>query len=223
MEALAGEAPGRRLRFGSPEDGADAFVEGGVLHLRRPDTGSLEPLIREDELPLLGRHHTRNALAAALAAAAAGAPTEAVREGLRTVRPLPHRLEPVTERGGVLWVNDSKATNVAAARSALASLDRPVVLLAGGKDKGESFADLIPQHAHVRAVLAFGEAGPRIAREVPGAEWVQGDLRAVVARAAALARPGDVVLLAPACSSFDMFANYEERGRCFRELVGDVA
>jgi UDP-N-acetylmuramoylalanine--D-glutamate ligase len=221
VEALAGDAPGRRVYFGEEETpGAHAFVRDGVLTLRRD--GALEPLVERAELPLLGRHNVRNALAASLTARMAGASREALAAGLRSARALPHRMEPVVEKGGVLWVNDSKATNVAAARSALESLDRPIVLLLGGKDKGEPFTDLLPAMGGVRAVLAFGAAGERAERELRGSapvERVEGAFEEVVARAAALGRPGDVVLLSPACSSFDMFDNYEHRGRRFAELA----
>jgi len=119
----------------------------------------------------------------------------------------------------VLWVNDSKATNVAATRSALLSLDRPVVLLVGGKDKGEDFSRLVPDRAVVRSILAYGAAASRIVSEVPGSDLVPGALESVVGRAAAVAQAGDVVLLSPACSSFDMFESYEERGRLFATLA----
>jgi UDP-N-acetylmuramoylalanine--D-glutamate ligase len=129
--------------------------------------------------------------------------------------------------GGVLWVDDSKATNVAATRSALASLDRPVVLLVGGTDKGEDFAPLRPSLGGVRRVLAYGEAAGRLARELEGGPApiarVGGRLDQLVAEAARVARPGDVVLLSPACSSFDMFESYRERGERFQALVRERA
>jgi len=230
VAALAGDAPGRRVYFGGagpqgagPE--SSAFERDGSLVLRTE--GEDEVLIGVEELPLLGHHNRKNALAAALTARLAGAAPAGISTGLRTIRPLPHRLEPVAERGGVLWVNDSKATNVAATRSALESVDRPVVLLLGGKDKGESFARLAPVLlGRARVVVAFGATGPRAARELGDAvrvELVEGDLAAVVSTAARLALPGDVVLLSPACSSFDMFESYEHRGRLFSELAREVA
>jgi UDP-N-acetylmuramoylalanine--D-glutamate ligase len=152
---------------------------------------------------------------------------EGIAQGLRSANPLPHRLEPVAESRGVLWVNDSKATNVAATRSALASLDRPVVILLGGKDKGEDFRVLGPAlRGRVRHAIAYGAAGPRIAEELGGVvplELAGSDFPEVVARAASLAEEGDVVLLSPACSSYDMFASYEHRGRRFAELAREVA
>jgi UDP-N-acetylmuramoylalanine--D-glutamate ligase len=186
-----------------------------------------EQLLPEAELPLLGRHNVLNALTAALVARLAGASMDGIVAGLRTARALPHRMEPVVERHGVLWVNDSKATNVAATSSALESLDRPVVALLGGKDKGEPFDLLAPALANrARAVITFGAAGARIAEElgsVEGVERMGDDFRAVLERAAAVARPGDVVLLSPACSSFDMFDNYEHRGRIFVEQAKEIA
>ena len=234
VAALAGDAPGARYQFGGdPESATHAFVQDGVLTLRvaRTAESTTESLVRVAELPLIGRHNVDNALAASLTARLAGAQAAGIARGLRSARPLPHRLEPVADRGGVLWVNDSKATNVAATRSALASLDRPVVILLGGKDKGEPFAPLAPALAErARAVLAYGAVGPRVASELRGGlrdrvhvELMGSDFAAVVSRAASLARPGDIVLLSPASSSYDMFENYEQRGRRFAELAAEFA
>ena len=226
VASLAGEAPGRRYFFGGdPHPGTHAFVQGGLLTLRLEREA--ETLLAASELPLLCRHNVDNALAAALTARLAGARPEAIARGLRTAQPLPHRLQPVADRRGVLWVNDSKATNVAATKSALASLDRPVVILLGGKDKGEPFAPLTSALAgRARAVLAYGAVGPRVYDELRGAlpagtslELLGSDFAAVIVRAAALARTGDIVLLSPACSSYDMFDSYEHRGRSFAELA----
>jgi len=224
VEELAREAGGRRYYFGGIGEARHATVRDGVLTLHVDEAD--EPLLPASELPLLGRHNVDNALAAALAARLAGADAEGIAGGLRSARPLPHRLEPVAERSGVLWVNDSKATNVAAARSALSSLDRPVVMLLGGKDKGESFKPLGPAlRDKVRHALAYGAAGARIAEElhdVVPLELMESDFTAVVSRAAELARPGDIVLLSPACSSYDMFDDYEHRGRRFTELAREA-
>jgi UDP-N-acetylmuramoylalanine--D-glutamate ligase len=179
------------------------------------------PLLRRAEFPLAGDHNVQNALAAALAL-----PPEADRaalvEGLRTFRALEHRLEPVRDTGGVSWINDSKSTSVAATVVALRSMDRPFVLLLGGRHKGAPYTDLRPLLARARAVIAYGEAGPEVEKDLAGAAPIErgGDFDDVIARARRLARPGDAVLLSPACSSYDMFANYEERGRTFKRLVG---
>jgi UDP-N-acetylmuramoylalanine--D-glutamate ligase len=226
VAALAGDAPGERYYFADgPSSAAGARVEDGTMWL--DVDGTAERLVDVTDFPLLGGHNVRNALAAAVAARLAGASARAIGEGLHTVRPLPHRLQPVAEGGGVVWVNDSKATNVAATRSALESVDRPVVLLLGGKDKGEPFAPLVAVlPGRVRRVLAYGVAGPRIARELGDdaeVELLTGDFASVVARAAEVAQDGDMVLLSPACSSFDMFDSYEHRGRTFQALAEEAA
>jgi UDP-N-acetylmuramoylalanine--D-glutamate ligase len=221
--ALAGDAPGRRLLFrvaSPPAEGeSGAFLRHGTeLVLRRGGTTTL--LTHTAELKLIGRHNHANALAAVLAAAEAGASAASIAEGLRTFEGLEHRLELFLERDGVRWINDSKATNVGSARVALESMDRPVVLLVGGRPKNEPIVDLVRGlESRVVAVLAFGEAGAAIGRALDGVvnvEVLGRDFDAVVRRAAALARPGQAVLLAPACASFDMFRDYEDRGRRFK-------
>ena len=223
---LAGGAPGRRYLFRvrtAPAAGEyGGFVSrDGELVLRLEEGEAA--LVAVDELRLLGEHNRANALAAALAAVLAGAGLDAVREGLRTFKGLEHRLQVVAEKGGVLWVNDSKATNVASTRVALRSMTRPTVLLLGGRHKGEPYSHLLPELTErVKVVVAYGEAAPIVEADLRGrvrVERVDGPFEAVVARAAELAAPGDVVLLSPACASYDMFANYEERGRRFAELV----
>ncbi len=171
-----------------------------------------EPLIR-------GAHNRENAAAATAAARAAGVGDEAIAAGLRTFPGVPHRLELVTERDGVRYVNDSKATNVAAAVRALAAYsDEPVHLILGGSPKGEDFGPLAAAiGGNVRSVHLIGAEAPRLAEVIDGDR--DGTLAAAVAHAAQLARPGDVVLLSPACASYDQFANFEERGETFRELV----
>ncbi|MEJ2216391.1 MAG: UDP-N-acetylmuramoyl-L-alanine--D-glutamate ligase [Gemmatimonadota bacterium] len=222
---LAGAAPGRRLVFrvaGPLDAGVDgAHVEhDGTLALRIKDR--VMPLLKTDELPLLGAHNRANALAAALAAFAVLQAPESLSEALRTFRAPPHRLEPVGESHGVLWINDSKATNLASTRVALRSVDRPTVLLLGGRHKGEPYTGLLPDLGRVRTVVAYGEAARLIEAQlgeyVP-VRRVDGPFEEVVAAAAELARSGDVVLLSPACSSFDMFRDYEERGEAFRRLA----
>lgn len=218
---LVGDSEGSRFYFTDANlTDTHAYVSAGRMMLRLDEAA--EELAVADGLPLLGTHNLKNALAASLTAALAGASTAGLSRGLASARPLPHRLEPVIERDGILWVNDSKATNVAATRSALRSLDRPIVLLAGGKDKGEDFSSLVPEGASVRAILAYGAAGPRIASEVSGATLVDGALDAVLDRAREISQAGDVILLSPACSSFDMFESYEERGHYFSELAREA-
>ncbi|HEY6108912.1 MAG TPA: UDP-N-acetylmuramoyl-L-alanine--D-glutamate ligase, partial [Gemmatimonadales bacterium] len=214
---LAANARGRRVRF-SLRGPSDGWYDAAERSLR---LGGGE-LLRRDALQLLGLHNVANALAAALAVQEAGIGPAAIAEGLRTFQPLPHRLEPVGEVNGVRWINDSKATNVASTVVAIEAMDRPFVLLLGGRHKGEPYTSLVPLlRSRCRLVVAYGEAGPLVEHDLAGQVTLErgGDFADVVARARRAARPGDAVLLSPACSSYDMFANYEERGATFRRLA----
>ena len=174
-------------------------------------------------MALAGRAGLANTMAAGLAARLAGAGTEAIARAVRDFRPLPHRLERVVERGSILWVNDSKATNVAAASGAIRSFDRPIVLLAGGQDKGEDLAPLADAiRGRVRRVIVYGDARFRLEDALAGAASlvrVDADFDAAVHAAERWARPGDILLLSPACASFDQFSDYEARGRRFAALA----
>jgi UDP-N-acetylmuramoylalanine--D-glutamate ligase len=189
---------------------------------RRVEFAATDPLPAEPLLP--GAHNRENAAAATAAARAAGIGDDAIAEALRTFPGVPHRLELVGEVDGVRYVNDSKATNVAAARRALAAYaDRPLRVIFGGSLKGESFAPLVEAVGpNVRSVHVIGEASDELGAELERAGIGyerDGDLEHAVRAAAARAEAGDVVLLAPACASYDLFANFEERGEAFRELV----
>jgi UDP-N-acetylmuramoylalanine--D-glutamate ligase len=182
-----------------------------------------EPLLPRADLRLLGDHNVANALMAAAAARVAGVSRPEIASGLASFRALGHRLEPVDEVDGVLWINDSKATNVASTAVALEAMERPYVLLLGGIHKGEPYTRLIPiLRQRCRAVVAYGAAEPAIVADLEGAVPVVpagSDWAAVIGTARGLAQAGDVVLLSPACSSFDMFANYGDRGAQFRRAV----
>lgn len=210
----------RRVTFGEAPvpEGAFATAEGVVVRL-----DGVEECLRLDRTPLVGRHNVENVMAAALVVRLAGAPVCAVQEAIDTFVPLPHRLAFVAERAGVRWYDDSKATNVGAAVKSLAAFAGPVVLLAGGVDKGGDYAPLAAAaRDKARMVLVFGQARERIAASLAClgvAVRVVDDLGAAVGTAAAVARPGDTVLLAPACSSFDMFTDYAARGRAFARAV----
>jgi UDP-N-acetylmuramoylalanine--D-glutamate ligase len=211
----------RRLAFSTGhhvENGA--WAEDGEVILRVE--GSATPLIRSADISIPGRHNLANAMAAALAARIAGVPAASIRSTLRNFKGVEHRLEFVREIGGVQFVNDSKATNVDAVWYALQSFDRPLVLLLGGRDKGNDYTRLLELvRDHVKAIVAIGESAEKVVRAFTGVVPVTtaDSMDAAVRTAAATARPGDTVLLSPACASFDWFENYEHRGSSFRELV----
>jgi UDP-N-acetylmuramoylalanine--D-glutamate ligase len=183
-----------------------------------------DPLPAEPLIP--GRHNRENAAAATAAARAAAVPDDAIAYALRTFAGVPHRLELVRELRGVRWVNDSKATNTAAARRGIAAYEAPLRLILGGSLKGEtfeSFARDLP--SNVSSIYLVGAATDELAAALDGAgrAYVRaGELSAAVTHAATDAQPGDIVLLSPACASFDQFANFEERGDTFRRLVEEL-
>ena len=177
---------------------------------------------------LLGRHNHENALAALLAARLVGATPSEARRALLEFRALSHRMELVADAKGVAYYDDSKGTNVGAVTAALSGFPRPVVLIAGGKDKGGDYAPLAKAFAKVgRAAVLIGEAAPLIeaafAKEMPPEQLVRAQtLAEAVNKAAALAQSGDAVVLSPACSSFDMFRDYAHRAEVFRLAVRAV-
>jgi UDP-N-acetylmuramoylalanine--D-glutamate ligase len=211
VEDLGGCA--RRVCFGS---GAEAEMSERAGQLWWAD----EPLMAVDELRLRGAHNRSNAMAAAAVCLARGVDIDAVRDGLRTFAGVEHRLEEVATVDGVLYVNDSKATNVDSTLVALASFaGTPVHLILGGRGKGQDFAPLRePVAAACAGVYLVGEAAPALV-DVLGAGSDCGDLERALDAARAAARPGEVVLLSPACASFDQFEDYEARGRAFKALV----
>jgi UDP-N-acetylmuramoylalanine--D-glutamate ligase len=187
------------------------------------------PLLPRRELALFGDHNVANTLAAALAVMVGDRRRQnprsrmAIAAGIRTFRALKHRLEVAGEPGGVLWINDSKATNVGSTLVAVQGMTRPTILLLGGRHKGEPYTALAePLRRIGKKVLAYGESAPVIEADLGGLvplERLGSSFADVIARARALAEPGDVVLLSPACSSYDMFNNYEERGAEFKRLA----
>jgi UDP-N-acetylmuramoylalanine--D-glutamate ligase len=217
---LVDDVRGARRRF-SLRGPADAWLDAASQMLFLGGAS----LMPRSQVTLLGAHNVANVLAAALAVQEAGIGPAAIAEGVRTFAPLPHRLEPVADIGGVRWINDSKATNIASTAVAVEAMDRPFVLLLGGRHKGEPYTRLAPLlRARCRLVIAYGEAGPLIEQDLGDAVPVQRgtSFADVMARARMASRAGDAVLLSPACSSYDMFANYEERGAEFRRLATAV-
>lgn len=210
---VRGAAP--RVRFGAEGELADR-----AGHLWWHDT----PLVAHADLRIRGAHNRANAAAAAALALSRGVPVEAVREALETFPGVEHRLEEAGTADGVLFINDSKATNVASTLVALRALaeedaDRGVHLILGGQGKAQDFTPLREPAAGCAGVYLIGEDAPILEAAVGGV--VAGDLETAVARAAAAAAPGDVVLLSPACASFDQFPDFEARGRRFKELVAE--
>ncbi len=212
----------RRIRF-CPVEGESADPDCEVSMRDGVIFAADEPLIRGDELQLLGAHNVENAMAATAAALALGLPQDSVAAGLRSFQGVAHRLERVRELDGVLYVNDSKATNVASAVAGVRAFEGGVRLIAGGRPKQESFEPLAAAVSErCVAVYAIGEAAERLATELSGAgvEVLEaGTLERAVESSSADAQPGEVVLLSPAAASFDAFKDFEARGDRFRELV----
>ncbi len=198
-----------------------ASVEGEYL-VYIDQGGKKTALLKREQLPIQGPHNCANALAAIAAAMAWGLPPERVAKGITSFAGVPHRLEPVATVGGVHFVNDSKATNVDSVWYALQSVPPPILWIAGGKDKGASYAPLrefIPER--VKGMVLIGQARLLIKKELGGLAPVfeSSTLPEAVEKAFELSSPGDTVLLSPACSSFDMFTNFEERGEVFKKSV----
>jgi UDP-N-acetylmuramoylalanine--D-glutamate ligase len=180
------------------------------------------PIAALDQLALRGAHNVANALAASALASVMGVGLDALSRGLKTFKGLPHRLQLVAARRGVEWYDDSKGTNVGAAVAALRGLGRKCVLILGGEGKGQDFSPLQdPVARHATKVLLIGRDAALIAKVVPGEHCAS--LEEAVEKAAALARPGEAVLLSPACASFDMFRDYRHRGEVFAQAVKRLA
>jgi len=197
-----------------------AFVKESEILFRRE--GAEETILKLTDIPLAGAHNVENVLAAAAATRLAGAEPAAIAKGVRSFAGVEHRLEFVAEIGGVRYYNDSKATNVDATLKALDSFPGRILIILGGKDKGSDYT-LLRAPLREKAILALliGAAADKIEKQIAGSVAIEqaGTLERAVETAAHAARAGDVVLLAPACASFDQFQNYEHRGQVFKELV----
>jgi UDP-N-acetylmuramoylalanine--D-glutamate ligase len=218
VEDLGGCA--RRVTFGSGA-GADVAEHAGYLWWDE------RPLLKAAELALLGAHNRQNAMAAAAACLARGIEPDAVAEGLRNFAGVAHRLELIATIDGVAYVNDSKATNVASTLVALDAYEGGIHLIAGGRGKGQDFSPLAPLASErCRAVYLIGEASTALAEALAGTAVSvreMGDLERAVGAARGVASPGEVVLLSPACASYDQYRDFEARGDHFRELVKGAA
>ena len=200
-------------------------AEGSYLHgdnIIFRHEGAEETILTRAEIPLVGAHNLENVLAAAVATRLAGASATAIAQGIRSFAGVEHRLEFVAEIGGVRYYNDSKATNVDATLKALDAFPGHILIILGGKDKGSDYSVLqTPLREKAILALLIGAASEKIGSQISGSVAIEraGTLERAVEAASHAARPGDVVLLAPACASFDQFENYEHRGRVFKDLV----
>jgi UDP-N-acetylmuramoylalanine--D-glutamate ligase len=196
------------------------FVRGDEIIFRHD--GKEEVVLKLQDISLAGAHNVENVLAAAVATRLAGADTAAIAKGVRSFSGVEHRLEFVAELGGVRYYNDSKATNVDATLKALGAFPGRILVILGGKDKGSDYTAL-QKLLREKAILALliGAASEKIEKQVAGSVAIEraGTIERAIDIASHAARPGDVVLLAPACASFDQFENYEHRGRVFKDLV----
>lgn len=208
--------------LGEHHEHATMFLHGDAI-VYTPVHGDPRPveIMKTGEIPLAGRHNVQNVMAALLAALAANLDPHALREAVMSFSAMAHRLQPVSEIGGVLYVDDSKATNPGSVVAALHAYERPIVLIAGGKSKNTDFTELGRViDARAKALVTIGEAADEIAAHVSRKPVERAhSMEDAVQRARALAAPGDVVLLSPACASFDMFRNAEERGDKFVAAV----
>jgi UDP-N-acetylmuramoylalanine--D-glutamate ligase len=199
-----------------------AFVHNGMILFRASEQASPQRVLPVSAVPLKGEHNVENVLAGVCAAAVAGIPLETIAQTIQSFHAVEHRLEFVANIQGVDYYNDSKATNVDAAAKAIASFPGKIHLILGGKDKNSDYTQLRSLlKERVKAVYTVGSAAEKIEDQIGAAAKVvrAGTLDVAVNRAADAAEAGDIVLLAPACSSFDQFENYEHRGRVFKELV----
>ena len=219
--AMAGKSRAQVFWFnrkGEADQGS--FIRQGIVHLRR-DSRQHE-IMPIAEIPLKGAHNVENVLAAICTAELMGCPTDSIRSAVRDFKAVEHRLQYVATVRGVEYYNDSKATNVDATIKALESFPGNIHLVLGGKDKGSDYTVLNGLlRDRVKCVYTIGAAAEKIHKHITGATKIipSGTMDNAVAQASGNARPGDIVLLAPACASFDQFQNYEHRGRVFKELV----
>ncbi len=225
VAALRQRVPGKRLGFTTTSTLGGDLAGGTYLEDDRivtTVTGVRQEICRRSEIRIIGNHNVENVMAAATYGLLCGCPLDVIRRVLATFPGLEHALEIVRERRGVRFVNDSKGTNVDATLKALESIDQPIWLIAGGRDKGGDFSRLAQAVSRrVTRVILIGEAAPLLRKAWEGVATLTeaATLRDAVDCAAQGASPGDVVLLSPACASFDMFADYQDRGRQFKALV----
>jgi len=199
-----------------------AFVHDGAIYFRASEQSAPEFILKVGSISLKGQHNVENVLAAVCAARLAGVAPEVIRDAVERFHAVEHRLEFVASVNGVDYYNDSKATNVDAAMKAIAAFPSGIHLILGGKDKNSDYRLMRPLiQERVKAIYTIGAAAEKIITHIEGSAPIvnSGTLDIAVGKAADAAQPGDIVLLAPACSSFDQFQNYEQRGQVFKDLV----
>ncbi|MNS22551.1 UDP-N-acetylmuramoylalanine--D-glutamate ligase [compost metagenome] len=227
VASLASQVRSQPLLFSAEKDlSAGVVVKDGWIMVR--SAAGETPVMPVAEIQLRGRHNLENCLAAVAIAAAMNLPFESVRRTIAAFKGVEHRIEPVATLNGALFINDSKGTNYDSTVKAIEAYTEPLILIAGGRDKGGAINHLIEAvRQRVRHTILIGEAAPYFERVLRAAGYeaitMAEDLGAAVSAAADMAQPGDVVLFSPACTSFDMFKNYEERGRAYKSLVHAVA
>lgn len=214
-----------KRRYFSVQDNPqwDTFVREGRLYGRREDTEVM--IIAAGEVRIPGPHNLQNAAAAACVAMEFGVEIDFIRKVLRSFAGVEHRLEKVARIGGVDFINDSKATNVDSVCYALRSVDTPVYLIAGGRDKGSAYDPIIRYgQSRIQGMVLIGEAKEKMIAALGShfSSWLADSLEEAVVKCFEMARPGDTVLLSPGCASFDMFENFEHRGRVFKAAVANL-
>lgn len=219
---LQGDAERWSIQLEEKSNEAKAHFENG--HLIILDKNNQVFSFPIDQLPLIGPHNWQNMAAAILAAHHAGMPMDLMQDAMKGFVNAPHRLEFVGEYNGIRYINDSKATNLDSTIQALKSMDRPVVLMLGGVDKGNDYADILsPLRAKIKSIVAIGVDNSKIVSGFPSIPvFEESSMEAALIKATQVAVSGDVVLLAPACASFDRFKNYEDRGNQFRSIAHNL-
>lgn len=231
LVAAMGEKAHSHVYYFSQQEILDEgmWLENGCLMFALEKGVEPQMLLHAEEIGILGKHNWQNAMAASLAALLMGQKVAVIAERLRSFKGVSHRMEPVATINDVLYVNDSKGTNPDSTEKALGAYgERPIVLIAGGRNKGSDMAVLVPlMKAHCRSVVLVGEATPDFIDAFERTEYEHyvcaNSFEDAVAKAHDLAQPGDVVLLSPACASWDMFDNFEQRGDLFKNLVKGYA
>lgn len=225
VRGFAARTPARVVLFRVKGELAEGIFLRGESVVYRDGRGGEQILVERRDIPLPGLHNLENVMAALAVGLVCGVDLDSMRRSIRAFKAVEHRLEPVAEIEGIRFYNDSKATNVDAAIQSLTSFDGQVTVILGGKDKGSDFTPLVPLvRDRCDQVILIGSAAEKIAAALEGIAPLHrcATLEEAVRLAFTLSRPGGVVLLAPACASFDMFQNYEHRGRVFKQAVSDL-